>query len=311
MSRIIEAGISAVIRPPRVRYAVDSVPSSISVPGHPDVPRESVHFMNPRGHSIVGSLYLPHDATKCIIYLHGNASCQVEGVFLVPVFGPAGLAVFCFDFAGCGMSEGDTISLGWFERDDVAAAIAILRSQHGIEQFALWGRSMGAATSFFAIAREPTIACAVVDSPFASLSRLVRELAGGFGVPGCLSRLAAWYLKRKVMARAEFDISAVAPISPARQCEVPLFVIHGRDDDFISPEHSRRIFDAYAGAEKVIEIVPGDHGMPRPASVLGSAMLFLARWLGVEIVVEGLIPQIEDAERQIAGLGERMEFYAG
>ncbi len=32
---------------------------------------------------------------------------------------PAGITVFALDFSGSGKSEGEYISLGWFERDDV------------------------------------------------------------------------------------------------------------------------------------------------------------------------------------------------
>jgi pimeloyl-ACP methyl ester carboxylesterase len=295
MNEIIEAGISAVIRPPRVRYTVDSVPSSIAVPGEAPVPRESVRFANPRGHSVVGSLYSAGDAKKCVIYLHGNASCQLEGVFLVPVFCRAGVAVFCFDFAACGMSDGDTISVGWFERDDVAAAIDVLRSRHGIEQFALDGRGdelLRNGTRAGDRVRRRRLPVHVTVAPRPRARRQIRR--PGLPVP-----------VRRLVPQAE----GPRPRPVRHQCLAPLFVIHGREDRFINPEHSRRIFDAYAGAEKVIEIVSGDHGTPRTAEVLAPAMLFIAHWLGVEIVVDQLMTQIQGANRQIACVNERMQFY--
>ena len=32
---------------------------------------------------------------------------------------PQNITVFAFDFAGSGLSEGEYISLGWYEREDV------------------------------------------------------------------------------------------------------------------------------------------------------------------------------------------------
>jgi len=32
---------------------------------------------------------------------------------------PKSITLFCFDWAGCGKSEGEYISLGWHEKDDV------------------------------------------------------------------------------------------------------------------------------------------------------------------------------------------------
>ena len=37
------------------------------------------------------------------------------------------ITVFTFDFAGCGLSEGEYISLGYYERDDVDCVFKYLR----------------------------------------------------------------------------------------------------------------------------------------------------------------------------------------
>jgi alpha/beta superfamily hydrolase len=40
---------------------------------------------------------------------------------------PSNISLFCFDFAGCGLSGGEYISLGWFERDDLNMIVEYLR----------------------------------------------------------------------------------------------------------------------------------------------------------------------------------------
>jgi alpha/beta superfamily hydrolase len=103
----------------------------------------------------------------------GNASCQTEGIFFVP----AGVSVLCFDFAGCGNSEGDYIPFGISQKDDLARAIDFVRERFHAGRIAIWGRSIGAAVAFSTLADDPTITCSVADSPFASLKKLVQELA--------------------------------------------------------------------------------------------------------------------------------------
>jgi pimeloyl-ACP methyl ester carboxylesterase len=76
------------------------------------------------------------------------------------------------DLSGSGLSEGETISLGWFERDDAAAVIEALRARGGVSTIALWGRSMGAVTALMHGHRDPGIAALVLDSPFSSLMQL-------------------------------------------------------------------------------------------------------------------------------------------
>ena len=72
----------------------------------------------------------------------------------------------CFDFAGCGKSGGDYISLGWWERDDVAMIVEHLRKRRRVSTIGLWGRSMGAATALLHADRDPSIAALILDSPF-------------------------------------------------------------------------------------------------------------------------------------------------
>lgn len=45
------------------------------------------------------------------------------------------------------MSEGEYISLGWHEKDDLQCVIDYLRSSGKVSLIGLWGRSMGAATA--------------------------------------------------------------------------------------------------------------------------------------------------------------------
>jgi fermentation-respiration switch protein FrsA (DUF1100 family) len=105
-----------------------------------------------------------------IVYLHGNASARVEVVpnlsFLlgqVGVFGVVGV-----DFTGSGKSDGDYVSLGYYERTDLDCVVQHLQRVYGNGsngsgnygnntsngndndselEIIIWGRSMGASTA--------------------------------------------------------------------------------------------------------------------------------------------------------------------
>lgn len=81
------------------------------------------------------------------------------------------------DFAGCGLSEGEYISLGYYEKDDVECVFQYLRKQGNVSSIGIWGRSMGAATALLYSDINHEIGCLVLDSPFANLERLSKELA--------------------------------------------------------------------------------------------------------------------------------------
>lgn len=112
-----------------------------------------------------------------MIYMHGNASNRREAFELVQYFLSSNITLFCFDFPGCGNSEGEYISLGWWERDDVQCIVDYLRKNRKISSVGLWGRSMGAVTALLHGDRDPTIAGMVLDSPFSNLRTLIDELA--------------------------------------------------------------------------------------------------------------------------------------
>jgi alpha-beta hydrolase superfamily lysophospholipase len=88
--------------------------------------------------------------------------------------------LFCFDFSGCGHSEGEYISLGWFEREDVNLIVEHMRSERRVSTIGLWGRSMGAVTALLHADRDPSIAGIVLDSPFSDMKTLVNELAKNY-----------------------------------------------------------------------------------------------------------------------------------
>jgi alpha-beta hydrolase superfamily lysophospholipase len=59
---------------------------------------------------------------------------------------------------GSGLSEGEWVTLGAHEVDDLAVAVAHIRERHPDSTIGLWGRSMGAVTALLYSQRDPSIA---------------------------------------------------------------------------------------------------------------------------------------------------------
>ena len=148
---IMKQARDAIIRPRRKKYPLSMLKTNF-VYESLNVVRLETNYINSRKQKLVGSLYFlegnqPKPNDPCVIYLHGNASSQLEGRFLIPNLCPHGISVFCFDFAGCGNSDGEYISLGYYESIDTNFIINSLKNQYGFDKFILWGRSLGAATA--------------------------------------------------------------------------------------------------------------------------------------------------------------------
>ncbi|CAE7473489.1 yqkD [Symbiodinium natans] len=178
-----ESIVEAIIRPPRAPYEASNLgPSKFLLYGHV-FKRFDLQITNPQGLTLECSWWRPSNRElisesplPCVVCLHGNSSCRLEALQHVRMVLTRGISLFAFDFAGCGLSEGDYITLGYHEREDVSTVISYLRDSGEVSTIALWGRSMGAATALLHGHRDPSIAGLVLDSPFASLEMVVREL---------------------------------------------------------------------------------------------------------------------------------------
>lgn len=65
----------------------------------------------------------------------------------MPFLAQRGIGYFIFDFSGSGNSQGDYVTLGWNEAEDLEIVINYLKNCGRVSDIALWGRSMGAVTS--------------------------------------------------------------------------------------------------------------------------------------------------------------------
>lgn len=221
------------------------------------------------------------DRIPVVIYMHGNSSARVEVIPQLSYLLSLGLAVFAFDFAGSGKSDGEFVSLGYYEREDLSCIVAHLRATNVVSTIALWGRSMGAATALMFGDRDPSIACMILDSSFSDLTQLCEEMVEkgreqGIVVPNVIVSVAIRMLTGSVKKQAGFNIKSISPIAHADKCFIPALFVAGEHDDFIKKHHSEQLYEKYAGDKNLI-IVEGDHNSPRPKFMFDSASIFLVR----------------------------------
>ncbi|KAH8093436.1 serine aminopeptidase [Aureococcus anophagefferens] len=194
-----------------------------------------------------------------------------------------GCQFVALDCCGSGQSDGEYVSLGFKEQDDVAAVLAAERAAPGgVGDVVLWGRSMGAVTALLvASTREPDVKALVLDSAFASLRSLSLDVVrrGANGVPRVLAEAALRWIRGSVRERADFDIFDVDALRHAPECEAAAFFICAADDGFVEPSHSARLHDAVASAAKEMCVCPGAHNTTRPRQCYARVELFLRRVL--------------------------------
>lgn len=270
----------AIIRPYRDDYSdKDLGPQKFRL-NNKYYKRSDFTLINDRNIKLMCSFWEPYEEEReyprlpCVVYLHGNSSSRCEVVPNLKYLLPLNITVFAFDFTGCGRSEGEYISLGWYETLDIECVINFLRSSNKVSTIGLWGRSMGAVTSIMYASKDQTIAGIFLDSPFYSLNLLIDELSKEkVSLPNFLVRQVIKMLKQTVKDKAEFNIDDIEPGEYAKKCFVPGFFCHGKDDSFVNVHHCNDLYLLYPG-EKTILLVEGDHNTLRPNKLNENASEF-------------------------------------
>jgi len=151
------------------------------------------------------------DKRVTILYCHGNSTNMNRYWKRVEYLWNMGYNVFIFDYQGYGKSEGSPSGKALY--DDGEAALNHVKSR--TDSIVYYGWSLGSyvATRLASDVEHPR--ALILESAPASINALLRD-AGLVDLPG------------DYVAQADFDnVKRIARI------DCPLFMMHGRDDDFV------------------------------------------------------------------------------
>jgi fermentation-respiration switch protein FrsA (DUF1100 family) len=200
------------------------------------------------------------------------------------------ISLFAFDFCGSGKSDGEFISLGYYEKEDVLTVIEYLRNSNKVSTIGLWGRSMGAVTAILCAKEldyKYVISCVVSDSAFSSLSQLIDEFVEKVvSLPQFLINIMKKNVGDIIEKKANFRIEEIEPIKNLEKCNtIPILFCHGLDDTFINSHHCNDLYKKYGGKKEIV-MFEGEHNEKRPLHILQIISLFFYNHLKVENIVE-------------------------
>jgi len=282
-----------ICRPPRSQYtALHLGPPRLRVllPTGPKTQRRSSPFLrkdlqlrNPRGHLLECSHFQPaatdnEQKLPCVIFCHGSSSCRMDAFQVMPWLLQYKVTLFCFDFAGSGLSGGDYVTLGRHEEEDILTVINYIVHNNLASSIGLWGKSMGAVASLFRASKDRRIDACVLDSPFADFRQVVLQTLSSMdhlqwlptpAIDLCLSVIA-----NDVQQRVGFDPRDLQPIIDAPKCLCSAFFGCAEKDTLVPPAQVQALQKAWGGPSEIM-IFEGDHNCERPGNFLESASRFM------------------------------------
>ena len=217
---------------------------------------EPVEFRSADGTRLVGWL-AAGERDEAVVLLHGYRCDRREVLPHANMLYDAGFTVLLFDFRNRGESGGEFVSLGYYEREDALAAVDYLKSRPGLggSKIGLLGLSQGGATAILAAADSDGVLAVAAEASFRSVDSAVAQSFSHFvGLPAFpFAPITVWLAERRTGIHTGDIVPerTVSELSPT-----PLLVMHGLDDETISPADSQAIFAA-AGEPKELWLIPG------------------------------------------------------
>ena len=176
-----------------------------------------------------------------------------------------GLAVLRFDFTGLGGSGGELAETGFSSNvEDVVAAAAFLRTSYRAPLL-LIGHSLGGAAVLAAASRVPEARAVVTiaaPSRLAHLRRLVAPVAAEIEARGAAEVLVAG--RPFVLGRAFVeDIDRHGVEDLVGGLHAALLLLHAPDDEVVSVESARELFEGAPGTRSFVALEGVDHLVAR------------------------------------------------
>jgi len=226
-----------------ILFHPDPYPSgNYNVDAIENVSRKEVFFDSLDGTKLHGWWFSSADASRTIIFSHGNAGNLTYRIGLVKLLLQAGASVFLYDYRGYGLSEGLPDVKGICA--DACAAYDYVVQQQGVapETIVLYGESLGAAVACQVSTVRPS-AGLIVQSGFCSLRRISSEVLPWM-------RLYPSWL---------FPQPNLDNLSLLKRSHPPLLILHGKRDTIVPFSHAEEVFQEASEPKRLVLLSTANH----------------------------------------------------
>jgi acetyl esterase/lipase len=199
-----------------------------------------------------------------VVVVHGRNACRGDPQVLMPagMLHRAGFGVLVIDLRDSGQSghEDGHWAGGIDEWQDVTGAWRWLRAKgYDASVIGLMGVSMGSGAISLAMAREPGMAAAFLDSPWADMPSEVAFMADQLPVPGLRVFVPSMLAMGQLISGAEF--LGLSPERGFRESLAgrPIAIVHGEADTTIDVDQGKRLAAAASEAGSPVDLwlLPG------------------------------------------------------
>ena len=226
-------------------------------------------FENPKTHLSKGS-FAPEkyqntggaddcNGQRFVIISHGYTYNRHGSMKYASVFRRLGYNCVIYDDRNHGENEKSVTTFGRDESKDFMAVVADTRRRFG-KDIALGcsGESMGTGLTITALQYKPEVDFVLADCGYADLANVIyNTVKNKFHLPSFCAPLGGAIANMLY----GFNYMTPRPIDYINNVDIPICFAHGGDDDFIFPENSMRMHEAYNGYSEYHEYPGAIHAL--------------------------------------------------
>lgn len=217
---------------------------------------------------------------KWVILLHGYTGWKEEMYPFAYWYHGEGYHVLAPDLRCQGESEGDFIGMGWTDRLDGMLWIQYILSQDADAEIVLHGQSMGAAAALMMAGEETlphNVKAVVSDCAYTDAYAMFDEKIGEwFHLPSFPLVDSACLVLR---IRGGYNLKDASALNAVRKSRIPMLFIHGEEDEMISVEMTKELYEAAAGEKELLIVANAGHAQAPdkdPDTYFGTIRKFIA-----------------------------------
>ena len=194
--------------------------------------------------------YISNGSQRTAVVLHGWRDNALKFLYLARLYDRLlGYNVVMPELHAHGLSNGETIQMGWLDRKDVRHWMELFRT----DTMVVHGVSMGAATAMMLSGDEPPAGISdlriVEDCGYTSVDDEFRgELHNQFGLPPFPLLPTASLLCRLLNG---WDFEEASALRQVEKSQLPMLFIHGDSDTFVPTEMVYRLYAAKPGKKEL------------------------------------------------------------
>jgi len=263
-----------------------------------ELPWRGFEVDSPHGYKIKGSLLASSGKTApSALFVHGITWTRYGMLKYMKAFVERGWNVAAIDLAGHGETRAPKRfgpSYGYYEKEDVAAALSELRKLFPDSQgIGLVGESLGAATSLQCIGMEASRLrdpprFVIADCSFSGIADELDYRLGRFGIPLWLRKPAGFCVSLLAKSARGFSLQDASPKDVVCSSDIPVLFVHGIEDSYVPCAMSIAMYnERIMAGKKATELllVPGARHakslMTNPRLWEDRAFAFIEAWTGL------------------------------